>query len=150
MKMTPYMIKAQSNMAPGKIAAEGFLGDEKLNLNEIITRDEGEMMRLGIKFQTISSILRDFMIKGEHALGEPVTIEEKWIVQTIETRGTLPCPFEDGVFQKVTVQLKRISSGEILIYTDLSLHLLEKHHFLQGKGSIFRIEPLKIKRILCL
>lgn len=150
MKMNPHMIKAQSNMFPGKITAEGFLGDEKLNLNEIITRDEGEMIRLGMKFQTISDTLRDFMLKGERALGEPVTIEEKWIVQTIETRGTLPCPFEDGVFKKITVQLERISSGETIIYTDLSLHLLEKHHFLQGKGSPFRIEPIKIKRVLCL
>lgn len=136
-------------MLPGKITAEGFLGDEKLNLNEIITRDEGEMIRLGMKFQTVSDLLRDLMHKGEHALGEPVTIEDKWIVQTIEARGNLPCPFEDGIFEKVTVQLKLISSEETIIYTDLSLHLLEKHHFLQGKGSPFRIEPMKIKRILC-
>jgi len=149
MKMTPYMIKAQSNMLPGKITAEGFLGDEKLNLNEIITRDEGEMIRLGMKFQTVADLLRALMHKGEHALGEPVTIEDKWIVQTIEARGNLPCPFEDGIFEKVTVQLKLISSEETIIYTDLSLHLLEKHHFLQGKGSPFRIEPMKIKRILC-
>ncbi|WP_320048068.1 hypothetical protein [uncultured Ilyobacter sp.] len=149
MKMTPYMIKAQSNMLPGKIAAEGFLGDEKLNLNEIITRDEGEMIRLGMKFQTVADLLRGFMLKGGHALGEPVTIENKWIVQTIEARGNLPCPFEDGIFEKVTVQLKLISSEETIAYTDLSLHLLEKHHFLQGKGSPFRIEPMKLKRILC-
>ncbi|WP_319372229.1 hypothetical protein [uncultured Ilyobacter sp.] len=149
MKMTPYMIKAQSNMIPGKITAEGFLGDEKLNLNEIITRDEGEMIRLGMKFQSVADLLREFMLKGEHALGEPMTIENKWIVQTIEARGTLPCPFEDGTFQKVAVQLKLISSGEIIAYTDLSLHLLEKHHFLQGKGSPFRIEPMKLKRVLC-
>ncbi|WP_321330113.1 hypothetical protein [uncultured Ilyobacter sp.] len=149
MKMTPYMIKAQSNMVPGKITAEGFLGDEKLNISEIITRDEGEMIRLGMKFQTVADLLRDFMLKGEHALGEPVTIENKWIVQTIEARGNLPCPFEDGIFQKISVQLKLISSEETITYTDLSLHLLEKHHFLQGKGSPFRIDPIKLKRVLC-
>lgn len=149
MKMTPYMAKAQSNMFPGKITAEGFLGDEKLNLNEIITRDEGEMIRLGMKFETVADLLREFMLKGEHALGEPVTIDNKWIVQTIETRGKLPCPFEDGTFQKVSVRLETISSGDTLVYTELSLHLLEKHHFLQGKGSPFRIEPMKLKKVLC-
>ncbi len=150
MKMTPAMIKAQLNMLPGKITAEGFLGYENLNIHEIITRDEGEMIRLGMKFQTIAEILKDFMLRGERGLGEPITIEDKWVVQTVETRGTLPCPFEDGIFQKVVVRLERTSSGESIVYTDLSLHLLEEHHFLQGKGSPFRIEPMKVKRILCI
>ena len=64
MKMTPYMIKAQSNMVPGKITAEGFLGDEKLNISEIITRDEGEMIRLGMKFQNCGGSLERFYAKG--------------------------------------------------------------------------------------
>ena len=36
---------------------------------------------------------------------------------------------------------------EILI-SEVSLHLLTAHHFLQGKGSPFRLEPSVLKKLL--
>jgi hypothetical protein len=65
-----------------------------------------------------------------------------------EARGHLPCPFEDGIFRKVNLRIKNLDNKEELLITELSLHLIEKHHFFQGKGSAFRVEPEKLKKVL--
>jgi len=44
------------------------------------------------------------------------------------------------------IELK--SSGEKLLVTDLSIHLLKEQHFIEGIGSQFRLEPELVKRVL--
>ena len=148
MKLSPSIKKAISNMKPGIISAEGFLGNENLHLPEIISRDEGEMEKLGLSFIDVSEKLNHFLKKGESGLGEPISIDEKWIVQIIEAKGNIPCPFEDTMSHKTAVELTRKESNEIIVYTALSVHLIEKHHFLEGKGSPFRLDPTQLKKVL--
>lgn len=148
MKMTPDYTTAQMNMQPGVITSDGFLGDDKRTLAEIIAADESEMIRLGITFEEASEKLRYLQGEGEKALGEPSTIDGKWIVQAGDVRGKLPSPFGDGIFHKNSVVVQNIVSKKALIYSRLSLHLLETYHFLQGKGSPFRLDPADLKEIL--
>ena len=148
MKMTPAMKKAQENMQPGIIIADGFLGDEKIPIKDMIVRDEGEMNRAGLSFDEVSDRLAYFLEEGRKGLGEPVTVDDKWLIRVIDPRGHLPCPFEDGIFRKMTAEVERKSSGERLLVTDLSIHLLKDHHFVEGIGSQFRLEPELVKRVL--
>ncbi len=148
MKMTPNMRKAQENMAPGVITADGFLGDDKRPLQDMITESEEQLRHHGLDIENVVQILKDFMEEGRNGLGEPITVDEKWIVQTMEARGHLPCPFEDGVQRKITTVVRNIELGESIMYSTISLHLLQKHHFLEGKGSPFRLEPIQLKRVL--
>lgn len=148
MKMTPNMRKAQENMAPGVITADGFLGDDKRPLQDIIVESEEQLRHVGIDIDTVVQILKDMMEEGRNGLGEPITVDEKWIVQTTEARGHLPCPFEDGIHRKITTVVRNIEKGESIMYSSISLHLLKKHHFLEGKGSPFRLEPALLKSVL--
>ncbi len=148
MKMTPAMKKAQENMLPGVIIAEGFLGDEKKSIKDMMVRDEGEMSRAGLDFDDVADRLLYFLIEGQKGLGEPVTIDDKWLIRVVDPRGHLPCPFEDGIFRKMTAEIERKSSGEKLLVTDLSIHLLKEHHFIEGMGSQFRLGPELVKRVL--
>lgn len=148
MKMTPAMKKAQENMKPGIITADGFLGDEKISIRDMIARDEGEMSRAGLNYEETAERLAFFLKEGEKGLGEPVTIEKKWLIRVIDPRGQLPCPFQDGIFHKVTAEIENKATGEKLIVTDLSIHLFLEHHFIEGTGSPFRLEPQLIKRVL--
>ncbi|MCK5200032.1 MAG: hypothetical protein KAR21_16855 [Spirochaetales bacterium] len=148
MKMTPAMKKAQENMQPGIIIADGFLGDEKIPIKDMIVRDEGEMNRAGLSFDEVSDRLAYFLEEGRKGLGEPVTVDDKWLIRVIDPRGHLPCPFEDGIFRKMTAEVERKSSGEKILITDLSIHLLKEHHFIEGIGSQFRLEPELVKRVL--
>ena len=81
MKMTPNMRKAQENMAPGVITADGFLGDDKRPLQDMITESEEQLRHHGLDIENVVQILKDFMEEGRNGLGEPITVDEKWIVQ---------------------------------------------------------------------
>ncbi|MDC7240230.1 MAG: hypothetical protein PQJ50_07715 [Spirochaetales bacterium] len=148
MKMTPNMRKAQENMAPGVITADGFLGDDKRPLQDMIIDSEELLRHHGIDIENVVQILKDFMEEGRNGLGEPITVDEKWIVQTTEARGHLPCPFEDGIHRKITTVVRNIELGESIMFSTISLHLLQKHHFLEGAGSPFRLEPVQLKKVL--
>ena len=152
MKMSPELQKAQENMQPGVITSDGFLGDDHRPLIEMIQDDEEHMAHLGIDWDVAAAKLRELMDEGRKGLGEPVTVQNTWIVRTDEARGFLASPFEDGIFRKVNAELELApggtSSGDKLLYTELSLHLMEKHHFLEGRGSSFRIEPSQLKKVL--
>lgn len=152
MKMSPEFSKAQENMQPGVITSDGFMGDDTRPLVDIIEADEERFSQLGLDFEDVAAHLRDLLERGRKGLGEPVTVDGRWIVTSSEARGHLASPFEDGIFRKVNARVERLESGkpsgDVLIYSDLSLHLLEKNHFLQGKGSSFRLDPDKIKSVL--
>ncbi|MDF1568482.1 MAG: hypothetical protein RQ801_05510 [Spirochaetaceae bacterium] len=148
MKMTPELKRAQENMAPGIITAEGFLGSDRRNLSTIIDEDGQVMRHLGLDSAEVAERLQFFMNEGRKGLGEPVTVEEEWLVQTDEARGHLACPWEDGIRRKINVTVERKESGEKLFYTDLSIHLLEAHGFLEGRGSFFRLNLESVKHVL--
>ncbi len=152
MKMSPEYTKAQENMQPGVITSDGFLGDDRRPIIEIISDDEAEMKRDGLEFDETVALMRRLMGESRKGLGEPVTVDGKWIVQAFEARGFLASPFEDGIFRKVNAQVTLIHEGKptehSILYSDLSLHLIDKYHFFQGKGAGFRISPAAVKRVL--
>lgn len=152
MKMSPEFVKATQNMQPGVITADGFLGDDTRPLVDIIEHDEESMTELGITFEDLVNKMQYLLDEGRKGLGEPVTVDGTWIVRTDEARGHLPSPFEDGIFRKVNAEVELLVDGKVsgkkMIYTDLSLHLIQKYHFFEGKGSSFRVEPAVAKEIL--
>ncbi|MBN2544505.1 MAG: hypothetical protein JXB50_01830 [Spirochaetes bacterium] len=148
MKISPLFKKAYDNMRPGRITMEGFLGDDERTLTDIISEDEKEVKFLKMDFEIISSKLKYFLNEGLKGLGEPLTVDKKWLVRVDEARGRLPCPFEDKIVNKKTVYVKNVEKNLDFFYSDLSIHLIEAHHFFEGKGSTFRLEPSLIKQIL--
>jgi hypothetical protein len=148
MKMTPVLTKAMENMKPGVITAEGFLGSDTRSLSTIIDEDAQIMRTLDIDPAEVAARLRHFMEEGRKGLGEPVTVDDHWLVKTDEARGHLVCPWEDGIFRKVNVTVERKDTGESLFFTDLSVHLLESHSFLEGRGSSFRLNLETVKHVL--
>ncbi len=152
MKMTPEFVKAQANMQPGVITSAGFLGEDTRPIVEIITEDEATMQRLGLDFDEVVTRMHHLMEEGRKGLGEPTTVDGAWIVQVYEARGFLASPFEDGIYRKVNAEVKRSEDGrpgtEAVLFSELSIHLVEKYHFLQGHGSPFRLEPAVVKRVL--
>jgi hypothetical protein len=152
MKMSPEYAKAQANMQPGVITSDGFLGDDRRPIADIISEDEAKMGQLGIDFDEAVARMRHLMEEGRKGLGEPVTVDGTWIVQVSEARGFLASPFEDGIYRKVNAQVSVAENGQPsgprLLFSELSLHLMEKYHFLQGHGSSFRLDPHAIKDVI--
>jgi hypothetical protein len=148
MKMSPEYQHASAAMAPGEISPEGFFGSDDRLLPDIIQQDEEEMRRRGLDFDETADALSRFIREGGGGFGAPVVIDGKWRVTAEEARGLVPCPFRDGRYPKNRVTVIRIDSGASLLLSDLSVHLLAAHHFLQGRGSPFRLEPAVLKDML--
>ncbi len=135
-------------MAPGVITAEGFLGTDTRSLSTIIDEDSQMMRILEIDAAELATKLRYFMAEGGKGLGEPVTVDSEWLVKTDEARGHLACPWEDGIHRKVNVTVERKDTGEKIFFTALSIHLLEAHSFLEGRGSSYRLNLESVKHVL--
>jgi hypothetical protein len=152
MHMSPEYQKAQENMQPGEITSDGFLGSDERPIVDIIAADEEAMAAHGLSFEECAERMHYLMNEGRKGLEEPVSVDGKWIVRVSEARGFLPSPFEDGIFRKVNAQVQHAPggepTGEDILFSELSIHLFEKYHFLQGKGSSFRLEPAQLKKVL--
>ena len=148
MKMSPQLVKIQNNMQPGVITQTGFLGSDKRKLIDIIAHDEETLQSLNLDINILVNRLEYFKIEGLKGLGEPITVDKKWEVIINEARGFIPCPYEDGVFRKRNIQIKNMNNKKVINYSDLSIHLIGKHHFFQGLGASYRLEPKEIKIVL--
>jgi hypothetical protein len=99
--------------------------------------------------EKLAAALREIYVKAERALGNPLPLLEKVTVVHVEARGRIPSPFSgDGTFQKGQAKIMDAATGEALLITPLSIHLIEKHGFFQGKGSKYRIEPEAAARVM--
>lgn len=152
MRNTPLLQKAQANMQPGVISADGFLGDDTRNLADIIEADEETLRSLGLDVETLCDRLEFLMDEGRKGLGDWITVQGRWLVRTDEARGHLTSPFEDGMFRKVNIEVELLENGsqtgKKILFSDLSLHMIKQFHFFEGKGSPFRLEPALAKEVL--
>lgn len=141
MKNTQAERDALERMRPGHITAQGFLGDDSRSLADIIQADSEELSRLGLDTTRLADRLEELRDAGQAGLGEPITVDSRYLVSSGDARGVLPCPWNDGVFHKNGVTVRDKKTGVQLVFSDLSIHMLRAHRFCQGRGSPFRLEP---------
>lgn len=139
---------ARERMRPGHITALGFLGGDVRSLADIVESDAEELRRCGLDPEEVAAALERLRDEGQKGLGEPITVDGRWVVTAGDARGVLPCPWSDGVLHKNSVRVEDTRSGKVLTYSDLSIHLLRAHGFLQGRGSAFRLEPADLRAVL--
>ncbi|HUI92501.1 MAG TPA: hypothetical protein VLX68_09670 [Chitinivibrionales bacterium] len=136
-------------LGPSKFSAQGYLGNDERAPEEIIQEDLIILARLGIGKNNLVAALRKTYITAERALGNPVEISPGVIAVHHEARGRIPSPFpEDGTLPKGETVVTDKKSGESIVITPLSMMLIERHDFFQGKGSAFRIDPEVAIRLL--
>jgi hypothetical protein len=136
-------------LGPSKFSKEGFLGTDSRVPEEIIRADLETLTRIGVDGKKIGTALRSAYVSAERAMGNPVVLSDGVTAVHHESRGRIPSPFaQDGTFQKGEAAISG-KSGEMLFrITPLSINLIEKHGFFQGKGSPYRIEPEIAARML--
>jgi hypothetical protein len=147
-KQSPVLDAVEAEMR--RIGMGTFLGSDHRKLIEILNQDQGEVNALGLTHEAIAERLEAITQAAKTSLGETILVEERYEVQAEEARGRIPCPWRHpgGLFPKGQIELEDRKTGETLIWTDLSVHLIRQHGFYQGKGSPYRLEPEKLKRVL--
>lgn len=149
MKQTPQMRKIQDKMAPGVITRDGFLGEDRRNLVDILTTDDGTVRRLGYRHQDIAMRMVELRDAGMAGLAEFIDVGERFEVRVDSVRGKLPCPFGDpGIFPKTNTTVRNKRLGREVTFTDLHIHLIGSHGFYEGLGSAFRLDPEELIAIL--
>ncbi len=126
---------------PGQISRDGFLGTDRRTVQEMIRQDGDTLERLGLTAEAVADTLQSLIDEARKGLEGPVEAGD-WIVRLDWARGLVPCPFGDKRLQpKITVEAVRKRSGETILFSRLSVHMIREHGFFGGAGSVFRIEP---------
>ncbi|MCX7028758.1 MAG: hypothetical protein NTU62_01385 [Spirochaetes bacterium] len=149
MKQTVQMQKAQGQMTPGVITRDGFLGDDRRLLGDILLADDAAVKALDLDHETVAARLIELRDAGMAGLGEFIDVAPHFEVRVDSVRGRLPCPFGDpGIFPKTNVTVRNRKTGREATYTDLHIHLILAHGFYEGRGCPFRLEPKDLAEVL--
>lgn len=149
MKQTPEYDRIQQEMMPGVIALDGFLGDDKRKLIDIIASDEMKVHKLNRTHEDIAKKMVYFKEKGLAGLGEFITLDDHFEVKVESVRGLLPSPFGGPyMYGKVNTTVVNKKLDRTIVYTDLHIHFVADHGFYEGKGSPFRLDPDDLIEIL--
>ncbi|MCB5230045.1 MAG: hypothetical protein WCX83_04435 [Candidatus Cloacimonas sp.] len=142
MKLTPQEVKIQERLKPGVVTLDGFLGKDKRHYNEIIAEDLEVLKGLAKTKEEIADRL-DYLTKKALPYDEDgVVIDEIYDLQYVTARGRIISPFMDRTFwPKGIITLKNLQNGVEIRWTPLSIHLIRRYGFFQGKGATFRTEP---------
>lgn len=150
MKQTPEQQRVIERMAPGVLSREGFLGDDRRSLQEILDADLAAVESMGLSHAEIADALDAACRAAMDALGSPVRVPQTNLVAEYhDAMGRIASPWPEGrTFAKGEVVLADTVTGESLAFTPLSVNMIREHGFYQGRGSPYRIEPAKVARIL--
>lgn len=149
MKRSPEAKRLEEILRCSRIVAGGFMGKDPRILEEIVEADGAELVRLGFPARKIAARMRELTERGKEGLGTPVRLDDNWEVVVDENRGRTVCPWPHaGSHQKTVTTVRRLDTGRIARWSDLSIHLIEAHTFFQGRGSPFRIEPEALVALL--
>jgi hypothetical protein len=148
-KLTPDDERVLERMAPGALTRDGFLGDDPRPLSEILAADDAAVARLGLTHAAIAAALQRALEAARGAFGRPVALTADLTAIFSEALGRIPSPWPgEGLFPKGEVELSDARSGRTIRYTPLSVHLVARHGFYQGRGSRYRLEPEEVCRLL--
>ena len=142
MKRSPEEELLYQKLKPSKFSAEGFMGSDPRPIDEIIAADRKVLDENGVSIEALAEALARAYQTAQRALGAEVTLRPGVIAVFYESMGRVPSPFQgDGVFAKGEAVITERTSGQQIILTQLGIALIERHHFFQGIGSRYRIDP---------
>jgi len=149
MKRSPEMVRLEGVLRSSKLAAGGFLGDDRRPLEEIIEADARELAGLGYTRAEVADRMRHIGELAQKGIETTVRIDEGLAARMVEARGRMPCPWQHaGRYFKTFCEAWRTDTGQLVRWSDLSLHMIEAHGFFQGRHSAFRIEPRELVAVV--
>lgn len=141
MKENPIDSKVRQDMK------ERFLGSDTRLIAQIIESDEAELREAGLGADELARAMRRLTEKGMESLGDEVQADG-FLVRVEEYMGQIGCPFKHAVREAKRNTTAVDPRGRVMTWTDMSIHLIERHGFFQGEGSDYRLEPLELAEFL--
>ncbi|MBN2379667.1 hypothetical protein JXM67_07695 [candidate division WOR-3 bacterium] len=149
MKKPPQLEYLEQTLRSSRLSARGFLGTDQRSLWEILDADASEVEKLGYTMTGIATRMHEITDRANEGLGDWVEIGKNIKACTTDVRGVIACPWPHAFRANKTVTtVLKIDSGDEIKWADLNIHLIEEHGFFQGKGSVFRLEPSELVKII--
>jgi hypothetical protein len=128
----------------GKLVLGGFMGWDDRELYEVIEEDLRAVWGEGRTVGELAARMAELTEAGIAGLGNPVMFGG-FEITVEENKGLNFCPWDcqDHLSKRVTV-VKRMKDGKSLRWADLSIHMIRRHGFFEGKGSLYRLEPKEL------
>lgn len=149
MKQGPDIQELDISLRASTLVAGGFMGNDPRGVTEVIDTDAGELSRLGVTAGGLAARMKEVTEKAAQAQGTWIEVAPGREGQVDETRGANPCPWRHpGRYFKRVTTVRRKDSDEVIRWSDLNTHMIGVHGFFEGKGSMFRVEPAELVRML--
>lgn len=149
MKNSPQINRLESILRSSKLVSGGFLGEDSRGVIEIIESDIAEIAGLGYSLEQISMRMKEITEEAIPFLGNWAKIDELRQAKVDEAKGFLVCPWpHPGKYAKRVTELRHLESNKAVKWSDLNIHLIAEHGFFEGKGSVFRINPGELIRVI--
>jgi hypothetical protein len=149
MKQTPLEDKITKKMQAGVITLNGFLGTDERHYHEIIETDEKVLLALSKTAEQVADRMEYFTKATYESFMGPVIVDKIYEVETEVTRGKLQCPFgHPGIYRKSITSVLNKTNNLKVRWTALNIHLIREHHFFEGTGSPFRLEPDQLAKVI--
>ena len=128
----------------GKLVLGGFMGWDDRQLYEVIEEDVRAVWGEGRTVAEVAARMAELTKVGITGLGNTV-VSGGFEITVEENKGLNLCPWDcqDHLSKRVTA-VKRMKDGKALRWTDLGVHLIQRHGFFEGKGSYYRLEPKEL------
>jgi len=125
------------------------MGTDRRSVSEIIDGDASELAGLKITIEQIVRRMKEITNAAIPALGCWVQVGGKFEAKAEEVKGRVSCPWpHPAKFAKRVTYVRNPESGQSMKWSDLNIHLIEKHNFFEGRGAMFRIEPKELVKML--
>ncbi len=163
--MSPAHIEEmERRMRPGQMSVAGFLG-EREKLKDIVNADISFLKELGITHQQIAHKLealvgkagtawiRMYFEKGNTANlkseKDGLRLENgRFLVKRVYYPGCQECPWDDDQMNRDHYDITNTHANESINFSGLLPHLIADHHFFEGVGTRYRLDPAVAHRVL--
>jgi len=139
-------------MRPGGSSESGFLGEAESLLEVLVADNDTVTQKLKLSH---AQLARPLLVIGNyaarHASTKPIAVsygKEVFQVNSALSRGFQDSPFEDETKTNATILITNLRTGQKLSYSLLVPHMIERYGFYEGKGTPYRVDPLKIAQVL--
>lgn len=142
----------EKEMRPGASSDSGFLGEAESLLEVLVADNDTVTQKLKLSHaQLAKPLLVIGYYAAQHAGAKPIAVsygKEDFQVYSSLSRGFQDSPFDDGTKTNATILITNLRTGQKLNYSLLVPHMIERYGFYEGKGTPYRVDPLKIAQVL--
>jgi hypothetical protein len=144
LRQPDHVRELEALLRSGKLVLGGFMGWDDRELYELIEEDLRAVWGKGHTVAELAARMAELTKTGIAGLGNPVE-SGGFQITVEENKGLNVCPWncQDHLSKRVTT-INRTKDGKSLRWADLGIHMILRHGFFEGQGSLYRLEPIEL------